>query len=192
MTKIYMVRHGKAAAGWGADKDPGLDDEGRAQSEAVAATLQRVTGAPLPVLSSPLRRCRETAEPLSGLWGLEPIIEPAVAEIPSPIDDLQARGEWLRAAMAGTWADLAAAPSQGAAIDFSAWRQGVVDALRRQTQDAVVFSHFIAINAAAGHALDDDRMVVFRPDNCSVTVFEVSAERLTLVERGEEADTKVN
>ena len=29
----------------------------------------------------------------------------------------------------------------------------------------VVFSHFIAINAAVGYATGDDRVVSFRPDN---------------------------
>ena len=29
MTRVYMVRHGRAAAGWNVDPDPGLDDLGR-------------------------------------------------------------------------------------------------------------------------------------------------------------------
>ena len=36
MTRVYMVRHGRAAAGWNVDPDPGLDDLGRSQSLAVA------------------------------------------------------------------------------------------------------------------------------------------------------------
>jgi hypothetical protein len=34
--------------------------------------------------------------------------------------------------------------------------------------------------------------VVFRPDNCSVTVFDTENGKLQLVERGHEAETKVN
>jgi len=41
-------------------------------------------------------------------------------------------------------------------------------------------------------ALGDDRVMVFRPDNCSVTVFDVENGKLRLVERGHEAETKVN
>jgi broad specificity phosphatase PhoE len=58
--------------------------------------------------------------------------------------------------------------------------------------DCVVFSHFIAINAAVGHATGDDRVVSFRPDNCSITIMETNGDNITLVKRGDEADTRVN
>ncbi|HBM88422.1 MAG TPA: histidine phosphatase family protein, partial [Rhodobiaceae bacterium] len=58
--------------------------------------------------------------------------------------------------------------------------------------DTVIFSHFIAINAAVGHALDDPRVICFRPDNCSVTVFETQGDKLSVLEQGNEAETKVN
>lgn len=195
MPRIYMIRHGKAAAGWDADADPGLDDLGRKQAEAAADNIEKRVGAPLPVLSSPLRRCRETAEPLSGRWGLQPVIEPRVAEVPSPVEDLRARGEWLRSIMAGTWADaVAAGDGKHTAYDSKllAWRQSVVDALLELENDTVIFSHFIAINVALGHAVEDPRVICFKPDNGSVTVFETKGSTLSLLEQGREADTKVN
>lgn len=195
MPRIYMIRHGKAAAGWDADADPGLDDLGRKQAEAAADDIEKRVGAPLPVLSSPLRRCRETAAPLSGRWGLQPVIEPRVAEVPSPVEDLRARGEWLRSIMAGTWADaVAAGDGKHTAYDSKllAWRQSVVDALLELENDTVIFSHFIAINVALGHAVEDPRVICFKPDNGSVTVFETKGSTLSLVEQGREADTKVN
>lgn len=195
MPRIYMIRHGKAAAGWDADADPGLDDLGRRQAEAAADDIEKRVGAPLPVLSSPLRRCRETAEPLSGRWGLQPVIEPRVAEVPSPVEDLRARGEWLRSIMAGTWADaVAAGDGKHTAYDSKllAWRQSVVDALLELENDTVIFSHFIAINVALGHAVEDPRVICFKPDNGSVTVFETKGGALSLLEQGREADTKVN
>ncbi len=64
---------------------------------------------------------------------------------------------------------------------------------RRSSSDTVIFSHFVAINVAAGAALDDDRVVVFSPDNCSVTVFDVAGDALSLVDKGHEAElTRVN
>ena len=39
MPTIVMVRHGRAAAGFGSHRDPGLDDVGRAQAEATAEEL---------------------------------------------------------------------------------------------------------------------------------------------------------
>ncbi|MBX3496053.1 MAG: histidine phosphatase family protein [Parvibaculum sp.] len=193
MPLIYMIRHGEAAAGWDADADPGLSDMGRAQSEAVAREIETRVGRRLPILSSPLRRCRETSEPLAASWAATPAIEPRVAEIPSPIENVAERGPWLRRLMAGTW-EAAALPENTAngKLDLLAWRRAVVDALTERTEDTVVFSHFIAINVAAGWATGDNRLVAFRPDNCSVTIFETSGTALKMIEQGREADTKVN
>lgn len=192
MPRIYMIRHGKAAAGWGADADPGLDAEGQAQSEAAAKEVVALVGeqTQLPLMTSPLKRCRETSVPLAKLWSSVPQVEPMVSEIPSPTEDLDERAQWLRRVMPGTWADIAKDEVSGD-VDFTGWRDGLVARLKEVTQDTVIFSHFIAINAAVGAATGDDRVVCFRPDNCSVTVFDVSADTLTLVTQGREADTVV-
>jgi len=39
MSHIYLIRHGKPAAGWGDDDDPGLDETGHAQARAAAEAL---------------------------------------------------------------------------------------------------------------------------------------------------------
>jgi broad specificity phosphatase PhoE len=182
MSKIYMVRHGKAAAGFDGHPDPGLDDLGRIQAEATAQVLLPL--GPLPVLSSPLARARETALPLATLWQSDVVIEPRVAEIPSPTDDLAERTAWLRQAMAGRWSDLG--------TDLMAWRQALIDCLLALQQDSVVFCHFIAINVAVGAAQDDDRLVIFRPDNGSVTQLRNDGGALSVVELGRTAETQVN
>ena len=189
MSKLYMIRHGEAASGWDADTDPGLSDKGRAQSEAVAREIEERVGRKLPLISSPLRRCRETGDPLAAMWNTSARIDPRVGEIPSPIEDLKARGEWLRNFMSGTWAE--GLPTQGH-LDLNAWRNGVAEALLELTEDTVIFSHFVAINVATSAATNDDRVISFRPDNCSVTIFATDGGKLSLVERGREADTKVN
>jgi broad specificity phosphatase PhoE len=190
MARIYMIRHGEAAAGWSEDKDPGLSDLGRAQSEAAAKTIMSHEASALPVLSSPLKRCQETSLPLIAAWGQTAVIEPRVAEIPSPDLSLEERGVWLRQIMTGTWAETEA--PIGHDLDLVGWKQSVVDALLELKSDTVIFSHFIAINAAVGHALDDPRVICFRPDNCSVTVFETQGDKLSVLEQGKEAETKVN
>ena len=50
----------------------------------------------LPVYTSPLRRCRETARPLADAWGVQPIVLPEIGEVPSPPLPLKERQEWLR------------------------------------------------------------------------------------------------
>lgn len=181
MATIYLVRHGKATAGFDAERDPGLDPTGREQAQAIATRFG--AGVRLPLVSSPLRRARETAAPLETLWATPVRIDSAVAEIPSPSADLAERGTWLRAAMAGNWADLGP--------DYEAWRDGVAVTLARLDRDSIVFSHFIAINAAVGAATADDRLVCFRPDNCSVTMIETRNGRLHLVALGDQAATEV-
>ena len=179
MPRIYFVRHGKAAAGFSEDRDPGLNELGHAQA---AALVERFSGLPpLELITSPMRRARETAVPVERFLQQHARIIPAVAEIPSPVADLSQRGAWLRTAMAGNWADL---PSE-----LQVWRQGVVNALLALSRDSIIFSHFIAINAAVTHALDDPRMVCFSPENCSVTILDSIPGSLRVVELGEQANT---
>ncbi len=182
MTRLYLVRHGRAAAGWNTDPDPGLDELGNDQATAVAQRLAPL--GPLTILSSPLLRCRQTASPLAAVWQVEARVERAVAEIPSPEGIAMAeRVDWLRVAMAGTWRDLG--------NRYVTFRDGVVSFLAGLTADSVVFSHFVAINAAIGAALGDDRLVIRRLDNCSVTIIDAVGGALQLVESGEEADTLI-
>jgi len=63
VTRLYVVRHGRATAGWNIDPDPALDDVGRQQ--AVVAAERLAPEGPLAIVSSPMRRCRQTAEPLA-------------------------------------------------------------------------------------------------------------------------------
>ncbi|MEI9989310.1 MAG: histidine phosphatase family protein [Rhizomicrobium sp.] len=184
MPRIYMVRHGRAAAGFGEDMDPGLDDLGRGQAEAVAGRLKSI--GPRLILSSPLRRTQETAVPLARAWGRTPVIEHAVAEIPSPKGmSLEERVAWLRGLMAGSWRDVPP--------DLAQWREACVAAVASLREDAVVFSHYVAINVLMGSAQADDRVVVFSPENCSVTIFDNDGGKLRLLDKGSEAAlTKVN
>jgi broad specificity phosphatase PhoE len=185
MASIHLIRHGKAAAGFGTHKDPGLDDIGRTQAQGVADRFTQTQ--PLPLYSSPLARAYETALPLAQRWQIEPAqitIEPRVAEIPSPTDDLEARAAWLASAMQGTWAELS--------DELIAWREALGECLLALPQDCVVFSHYVAINAAVGLATGDQRMRIFAPDNCSVTTLSNDGGKLSVVALGVTADTKIN
>jgi broad specificity phosphatase PhoE len=179
--RLYLVRHGRARVSFGEALDPGLDPVGAGQADAMARRLQPL--GPLAIVASPMQRTRETAAPLERLWNRAARIEPAVSEIPTQALALDKRHEWLRSAMAGRWSELDA--------DLARWRDGVIQALVAIGEPAVVVSHFIAINVAVGAALGDDRVVVFSPDHCSITVLEVDTGALRLVERGAEAATSV-
>jgi broad specificity phosphatase PhoE len=183
MAVVHLVRHGRAVTGWDQDPDPGLDGVGAAQAEAVADRLASL-GAVRSIVTSPLRRCQETAAPLARRWGVTPVVEEAVGEIPSPLGVAMAdRVGWLRDAMASTWSELG--------DRYTTFRDSVVAFVAGRREDTVVFSHIIAINAVLGACLADDRMVIRRLDNTSITVVEVRGGSLTLVEGGHEADTLI-
>lgn len=96
------------------------------------------------------------------------------------------RVEWLRIAMAGTWTELGAR--------YTAFRDGVMSALRQIAStgnDTVIASHFIAINAAIGAILSDDRVLLRSLDNCSVTTMKIERGLFQLLESGQEADTLI-
>lgn len=190
MTRIYMIRHGKAAAGWDGDADPGLNELGRAQAEAVAKKVQALVATPVPIYSSPLKRCQETAAPLAAAWGVTPQIEAGVGEIPPPLEDLTARTDWLRRVMAGTWEGLYSdAVSVESGVDFRGWNRNVVSTLNALEGEAVViFSHFIALNAAYCAATGAADVVSFAPQNCSLSIFDTDGTSLSLVAQGEETE----
>lgn len=178
MTRLTLVRHGDAAAGWADDLDPGLSDLGAQQARAAAVAL-RGSG-PQPIVTSPLRRCLETAAPLATAWGVVPRVDARVGEIESPGHDLSTRGPWLADILGRTWGQLDS--------ELHRWREGVVGALLDVREDAVVFTHFIAINVAIGAATGDDRVVCRRVGNCSTTMLSTDGGTLTLVAEPEEAE----
>ena len=177
---IYLVRHGEAAASWGEHPDPGLSENGQMQAEAVAKTLMSKTIEH--AFTSPMARCQATAAAYADLSGRALSIEPRVTEIPTP-DGIGDRRIWLRALMAGTWSDTPDLVQD--------WHRNLLEAIRGLSPNTVVFSHFIAINAIVGALTGSDQVTVFRPNYCSLTVLDTTADGLKLVERGESLDTRV-
>jgi broad specificity phosphatase PhoE len=181
MSTLYLIRHGRAAAAWDVDPDPGLDALGHEQARAAAQAL--LPHGAMNVVSSPMARARETALPFSQAWQVEPRVEPRISEIPSPTPDLAARGEWLRELAVRDWSTLEA--------PLWDWRRGVLAALAETAADTVFLTHFMVINAVLAEVLGEERVVNFRPDYCSITVLRNDGGRLSLVQRGAEASTRV-
>ena len=184
--QIALVRHGRASAGWDTAVDPGLDELGCAQADDAAKKLDQIfAGQQVEIVSSPLLRCQETAEMFAKLRGGKIRIADQVAVIPSPVGvEMRDRVDWVRVAMQGSWADLGQ--------EYVAFRNRCVEFVRGLNGNTVVFSHFIAINAVVGALTDDDRLVIRKLDNCSVTLLERdSAGNLRIAQSGHEADTLI-
>jgi len=87
--RITLLRHGEPAwtpEGGPSVPDPGLTRFGQAQAEAAARRLERVGVDAIYV--SPLRRARETAEPIVRASGIEPVVVDALAEIGVDVDGM--------------------------------------------------------------------------------------------------------
>ena len=188
MSRVYLIRHAKPSATWGGDDhDPGLDELGHSQAKRAAQALMALPPEhrPTRVVSSPLRRCQETARPFAEAIGAAVEIDPAVGEIPSPSAlSPDERGPWLRNAFGGTWADIRGD------LDYDAWRGEVARAVASR-EHAAVFSHFVAINAVLTALAGEPQVITLRPDHASISVLELNDGALTVIERGPEAPTQV-
>lgn len=176
MTIIYLVRHGRAAEVGGVD--PELDPVGRDQAAAAAAALAPL--GPLPVLSSPEARARETAAVLAERWNVATTVEPRIGDVPWPTEDVRERAEWLGAAFAG---GLGILPK-----GLREWRRDMLDCVAERTEDCVAVSHFSAINVIVGAATESDAMISCHPQHGSVTRIGVERGRLRLIELGMQID----
>ena len=151
MARILLVRHGQAAASFTDDADPGLDKLGIDQARAVADQLR--SNLPLLLISSPLKRARETAAPLLQMQvdalssesiridtshvetlPLETLhietlhIETRMSEIPSPGLSLSDRGAWLGQVMQGQWSEQSGSLSE--------WRTDLISCLNEHNRTA--------------------------------------------------------
>ena len=173
---LYLVRHGRAAAGV-EDLDPGLDDLGHTQARNAAAALLDVGAKRLIV--SPLRRTRETADPIAKALGLTPEIRDEVAEVFDPELAVADRRAMLGPLLSGRWSE------QNESL--RAFRDRVVStliSLAQTNEPTIVVSHFVAISVGIGAALGEDRVSPASVPNASITRLELRQGALDLVEAG--------
>ncbi|MDQ2847907.1 MAG: histidine phosphatase family protein, partial [Actinomycetota bacterium] len=193
-TTLLVVRHGQTT--WGAEnrfagrEDVPLTDEGVAEAEAVAARLSLLNVSA--VVTSPLQRCRRTAEIIAEATGLP---SGAVTENDDLFDG--SLGEWTgftAAEIAEKWpsefeawrSDPDAAPPGGES--FSVIRDRVRAAVRRTLEShrggtVVLVTHAAAAKMLVVAALGVPSAVAYRTriDNCSVSMITVDVDGSTMV-----------
>lgn len=183
---IYLIRHAEAAKSWGEDPDPGLSETGREQAEKLAKHLTpRLLRTSFRILSSPLLRAQETARTFEEYMGLDLVLAPPFAEIPSPPEiSLAERSDWLREIFPKKIQELDPA--------LRVWRNQMIDALQAIDRPTLIFSHFMVLNTLVGWIQEEERLVSFKPDYCAVIKLEKQGKQFCLVEKGDDLQTFVN
>jgi len=170
--ELLLVRHALPEMILDADgpADPGLAPEGHRQAAQLAAYLAREK-VDL-VVTSPLRRARETIEPATEVLGLAAVV----------IDDIAESDRHSRAYV--PMEELRRDPTLAAVVERAnagvrheakaAFRERVVSAIERVIVDnpgsrVIVISHCGVMNAYFAHVLGLDRDAVFEPRYASVS-----------------------
>jgi broad specificity phosphatase PhoE len=157
--RIHLLRHGEAASSWETHPDPALSATGHQQARDAARKLAKA--GPLPVITSPLRRARETAAELEALWECRARIDARISEIPSPGIPLAERADWIRSLAQHRW--------EGLGEPLHAWRRGIIECLCERTEESVLVCHFMVINTVLGWLQEDGRVLLCAPAHASCT-----------------------
>ena len=192
MIKIYLIRHGQAEDGW-TSLDPGLSKTGEKQSKDLSKKINRIITGKERFVSSPLKRCLETANISLAGNDFNVEIDKTFAELPSPISDFNKRVVWLKRVLPLTWEELENDPiSASSCISYSIWREDVIRSLLKLKGDSIIFSHYVVINSVIGWALNSNKVVNFNPANCSITELEINKGKISILSLGDENLSKVN
>jgi probable phosphoglycerate mutase len=187
VTTLVLVRHGATAltaskrfSGGLASSNPGLTDEGRAQVREVAEWLAPIGDAVDVVVTSPVRRTRESAEILAERLGVGLVEEPGFAEMEFGTWDGMTFAEVReqRPEEIESWlGSLDVAPAGGES--FREVEKRVLDGLdgvleRYAGKTVVVVSHVTPIKILVAHAVDAPLQSLFRMELSTASVSVVS------------------
>ena len=169
--KLVLVRHGRPNEEDPArPHDPPLRADGRAQAEAVAArlALEGITR----IVSSPMARALQTAQPLADRLGLPIDIIEGWAEADRHVARYRST-ETLRALGEVEWQRFLADPIGYFGGDAATFKAGVLAALNASVgargAHVAVFAHGLPINVVLSHALGLERIIHFAPGYASMT-----------------------
>lgn len=180
-SRLFLVRHGQST--WNESRkiqgqaDPPLSKRGREQAERLATRLggHSFVG----FYASDLRRCRETAAPLSGRLGREPELRPDLREVAlgawegltTAEIEQKFPAEWARWADQPSW-DIV--PGSEGAGRFERRVAAAVEELfkRHPLGDVLVVTHGGVVQVALHQAIgrNSNGLFVFTIQNCSLSV----------------------
>jgi 2,3-bisphosphoglycerate-dependent phosphoglycerate mutase len=156
--ELLLIRHAlpeRIETQDGSPADPPLSALGRAQAQRVARWLaSEKIGA---IYASPMRRARETAEPIAAAVGTEIAIDAGFVEM-DHLSDVYVPLEQLKAEDYPRWQEMVQRGGLYAGVDLKAFRANVVDSVERaigahRGGRIAIVCHGGVINAWAGHVL---------------------------------------
>ncbi len=172
MTELLLLRHALPVS---READPGLSDEGRLQAERVAQWLtdSRISA----IVTSPLRRARETAEPIEDALGMsaEVIDDLREWELDDPshvydaLEDMAPDDPRLVAVAEGRYDDFV--PE----LDTAAFQRRTVTAIddvftrHRQHDRVLVSTHGGFISAYLAHVIGARQVMWFNADYTGIS-----------------------
>lgn len=181
---IYLIRHGEAAQAWDEAPDPILSTNGIQQAQNLAEIyLPTLKKSDFQLLSSPLARAQQTATPFQEALNIPININSNFAEIPSPGIALADRRNWLKALFSKTIPELETPQLE--------WRNNIIQGIQSLEKDTLIFSHFMTINAIVGWIKNDNRVVSYYPNYCSITQIEKVGNQFFIKSLGKELSTVV-
>ena len=181
---LVLIRHGEASASWGEHIDPGLSNDGKKQAKKLIETFSEENLENFKFISSPKLRALETGQPLAMSCNKDLLIQNEFSEIPSkkiPNDEKQ---NWLRQVMSQ---DINTLPEE-----VKSWQDNIMNALSSINSDALIFSHFMVINAIAACVLKNSNLLYFYPDYTSCTKLMVEDNQIKKIILGDDKKTLIN
>jgi probable phosphoglycerate mutase len=177
---LLLIRHAlpQRVEVVGRPADPELADTGHRQAMALAEWLSHEPLHSLYV--SPMRRARQTAQPLSAVTGLDPVVVEGVAEFDRhaeayvPIEELKATNDpRYQELLDGKY-------FEDGELDARSFQDTVVRAIdgivaENRSRNAVVVCHGGVINAYVGHVLGLDDFMIFEPTYTGITRIRASS-----------------
>jgi len=181
---LLLIRHGEAAESWGTHPDPGLSELGIKQSKSLLNNKMLELLDSYSFVSSPKSRAKMTAEPLIKKFNKELIVKDAYSEIPSNDIDNSQKKAWLTDVMNTEIRDLP---------DFVVnWRNNIIKHSLGVSQNTIIFTHFMVINALVGSLLQKSALMYFYPNYVSVTKITFENNEVKSISLGDEKKTIIN
>ena len=177
---LLLIRHAlpQRVEVVGRPADPELAEAGHRQAMALAEWLSHEPLHSLYV--SPMRRARQTAQPLAAVTGIDPVVVEGVAEFDRdaeayvPIEELKAANDpRYQELLDGKY-------FEDGELDARSFQQTVVGAIDgiiadNRSRTAAVVCHGGVINAFVGHVLGLDDFMIFEPTYTGITRIRASS-----------------